>query len=70
VRVLILLIVQGLKQHLGRMNDEVVMLPRVMTLLPLVRALPVPIQDFLLSLVGVHDTMDDFKGRMASKKSN
>jgi len=53
-------IVRAIKQE-----DEVVLLPFSMNLFGASRLLPVPIQDWLGDFFGIHDTMDDFKGRSA-----
>jgi len=47
-----------------RENEEVIYLPRIVFLSMLIRAIfPVFIYDYLSDLLGVNDTMDDFKGR-------
>lgn len=43
-------------------NDEMLMMPYSMNLLPIARLFPVPIQDWLAELVGVHSSMDNFTG--------
>lgn len=43
-------------------NEEVLMMPYSMNLLPIARLFPVPIQDWLANQLGVHNSMDDFVG--------
>jgi all-trans-retinol dehydrogenase (NAD+) len=44
-------------------NDEFLMLPRIARIMFALRLFPVPIQDFVLDILGMHDSMSDFKGR-------
>lgn len=44
-------------------NEEEVLMPTINNILPLVRILPIPVQDKIFKLMGVHDSMDDFIGR-------
>jgi len=50
-------------------NDEVLMLPWSMVLLPWARLFPIPVQDFLIDLLGIHSSMDQFIGRGAPPKN-
>ncbi|XP_049847857.1 epidermal retinol dehydrogenase 2-like [Schistocerca gregaria] len=43
-------------------KDEVVILPTAAKLVFLIRFFPVPVQDWILSFVGIYDTMDAFNG--------
>jgi all-trans-retinol dehydrogenase (NAD+) len=47
-------------------GDEFVMLPRIARLMYLIRLFPVPVQDFFLDVIGMHDSMSEFKGRTPS----
>lgn len=44
-------------------GDEMLMLPWAASLLPFARLFPVPVQDTLFRLIGITETMNNFKGR-------
>lgn len=50
-------------------NEARVMLPPLVALVPVVRALPTPVFDWAMNLLGVNGTMDDFRGRAESASS-
>lgn len=47
-------------------NDEVLMMPYSMNLVAFARLFPVPVQDWIANLIGVHNSMDHFTGRSAA----
>lgn len=49
-------------------GDEALYMPYSMTLLPIARLLPIPIQDWAADLLGFHNSMDHFVGRQTSQK--
>jgi all-trans-retinol dehydrogenase (NAD+) len=51
-----------------RMEDEMVMMPKFFWTLPLIRALPMPLQAVVFDAFGGHESMTDFKGRAAGTK--
>lgn len=52
-----------------RRNDEVLMLPWTMNLLAIARLLPIAAQDWIATHLGLHHSMDEFRGRPADSQS-